>query len=182
VIDLGCGDGSLLKFLQRKKITGEGIELSESGVKSARKKGLNVRVGTIDKKLKFYKKKQFDYSICNVTLPMTMYPEVLISEMTRISKRQIISFPNFAFLNNRLELLFKGRMPKTMLFGYEWYSTGLIHQLSIRDFENFCKNRNCKIIKKYHFTIEKFGPIPKQFLQLFPNLWTVTAVYMLEGK
>ena len=87
-----------------------------------------------------YADNEFDLSICHITIQMVMYPEVLLKEMKRISKFQIISFPNFAFYKNRMDLLFNGRMPKPMLFGYKWFSTGHIHQFSLKDFEYLVGN------------------------------------------
>jgi len=181
VLDLGCGDGSLLKLLGGKGIKGEGIDISPTGIKSARKKGIRATVGRIDTKLK-YKKGYFDFAICNVTLQMVLYPEILLDEMARVSKQQIISFPNFAFINNRIELFLDGRMPMRMFADQKWYSTGLIHQLSLSDFEKFCQVRKLKIVNRYFFTIQKFGPIPEIILKMFPKLFTVTAIYMLSGK
>jgi len=99
VIDLGCGNGSLLNLLKDKKNIQEyGIELVHSGVDICRENGLNVHQGIIDSPLDGIEDKQFDYAICNVTIQMVMYPEVLLSEMKRIAHYQIISFPNFASL------------------------------------------------------------------------------------
>ena len=117
IIDLGCGNGALIqKLIKEKKVNAKGVELSESGVKICLEKGLDVIRGEIDKLLP-YADNEFDLSICHVTIQMVMYPEVLLKEMKRISKYQIISFPNFAFYKNRIDLLFNGRMPKPMLFG-----------------------------------------------------------------
>ncbi|CAL1519216.1 methionine biosynthesis protein MetW [Chitinophaga sp. MM2321] len=134
VIDLACGNGALMEMMIAEKgCTCEGVELSPSGVQVAVKRGLSVREGRIDEKLP-YADGEFDVAVCNVTIQMVMYPEQLLAEMKRISRKQIISFPNFAYFRNRLDLLLYGRMPKPMLFGYQWYNTGHIHQLSIRDF------------------------------------------------
>jgi len=136
IIDLGCGNGTLLKKLIAEQGTeGSGIEISDSGVKICKDKGLNVIKAKIDSVLPF-EDNYFDYSVCNVTIQMVDYPEVLLREMKRISRHQIISFPNFAYYKNRIELLFKGSMPEKMLFGYKWYNTGHIHQLSNKDFYN----------------------------------------------
>lgn len=178
VIDLGSGDGSLLKLLKEKGINGEGIEISKSGVRVSKDRGLKVKQGQIDVNLD-YKDNQFDYAICNVTLQMVSYPEVLIKEMKRISKKQIISFPNFAFILNRLDMLINGRMPKFSLFGYSWYSTGHIHQLSLKDFKIFCRDENIKIIKQHHI-IPGFPLVPKKLLQKLPNLFSITSIFLTE--
>ncbi len=135
VLDLACGNGALMEqLIETRQAVCEGIELSPSGVEVCLKKGLKVIEGRVDEKLP-YADNQFDVAVCNVTIQMLMYPETLLSEMKRVAPRQVISFPNFAYFKNRLELLLKGRMPKQLLFGYQWYNTGHIHQLSIRDFE-----------------------------------------------
>src|SRR5882724_12824551 len=96
VIDLGCGNGSLLeKLIKEKNVDGRGIEISKSGVEVCLKKGLHVTEGKIDEPLPFADN-SFDYAICNVTIQMVMYPEVVLKEMKRIARYQIISFPNFA--------------------------------------------------------------------------------------
>ena len=181
VIDLGCGDGTLLQLLQKREIEGEGIEISESGVREAREKGLTVTRGRIDTHLP-YKKKEFDYSICNVTLQMVMYPEILITEMKRVSKMQIISFPNFGFILNRFELLFLGRMPKTMIPNYDWYSTGHIHQLSVNDFISYCTGMNLKIIKSHFLFPGRLSIIPTKLLNPFSPLMATEAIFLLEEK
>ena len=163
IIDLGCGDGDLLNTLRIHRFClGLGID------KDAEFNG-NIRYGLIDRKetYEIYEDNEFDYAICNVTLQMVGSPEILLDEMFRISKYQIISFPNFAKWQNRLELLFKGRMPKWMLCGYKWYDTEHLHQLSIKDFEDYIKDRT--IIKK-HF-------LPNR---PFPNLTAHTAIYLCK--
>lgn len=150
VIDLGCGDGALLGQLGYKCRGGIGLD--------------KIYGQYIDKKETYdkYKDKQFDYAICNVTLQMVENPSILLAEMSRISKYQIISFPNFAKWQNRLELLFKGRMPRWMLCGYNWYDTGHTHQLSIKDFELYT---DWTILKK----------LPKR-----PDFLIHTVIYLCE--
>ncbi|MBK7632176.1 MAG: methyltransferase domain-containing protein [Ignavibacteriales bacterium] len=179
VIDMGCGNGSLLNLLKEKKNIQEfGIELSESGVEVCRKKELNVVQGRIDEELKITDN-AFDYAICNVTIQMVNYPEILLKEMKRISKRQIISFPNFGFYKNRIDFLAKGRMPKPMLFGYSWYSTGHLHQLTIKDFyELIIYVEGIKVI---NVVLEKSSnPIKNYFLTRYPNLFQVLPIFLLE--
>ena len=179
VIDLGCGNGELLKKLEREKqIRVTGVELSESGVRVCRDKGLKVRQGRIDEPLP-YRDNEFDYAICNVTIQMVMYPEVLLREMKRIARYQIISFPNFAFYRNRLDLLFHGRMPRPMLFGYAWNTTGHIHQLSLTDFLQLV--RDVGGLQVVNRVLEHSdNPFKELLMQTFPNLFQVLAIYLLK--
>lgn len=178
VIDLGCGNGSLINLLKKNKNCDvKGVEISDSGVQIAKSRGLEVINGRIDEKLPF-SDNEFDFSVCHVTIQMLMYPEILIREMKRISKYQIISFPNFAFYKNRLELLFKGKMPEKMLFGYKWYNTGHIHQLSVSDFIELVNEiGGLKIIKQ---SFVKTDSLIKNFLmKLFPNLFQQVSIFLL---
>ena len=179
VIDLGCGNGSLLqKLIKEKNIKGEGVELSSSGIEVCKSKGLKVFKGRIDEKLPFADD-SFDYSICNVTIQMVMYPEILLSEMKRISKYQIVSFPNFAHYKNRLDLLFKGRMPKPMLFKYKWYSTGHIHQLSIEDFYELVDDvGGLRVIRVNQFLSK--NPIKRIIIKKYPNIFQILQAFLLE--
>ncbi len=179
VIDLGCGNGTLLKKLKEEKnVRGTGIELSQSGVRICRQKKLKVIQGRIDRRLPF-RDNQFDYAICSVTLQMVMYPEVLLREMKRIARNQIISFPNFGFYTNRLDLLLRGRMPRPMLFGYRWYSTGHIHQLSVNDFQDLVHEVGGLTIVK-RVLQRSPNPLKNWFLRAFPNLFQVLVIYLLK--
>ena len=111
---------------------------------------------------------------------MVMYPEILLTEMHRISKYQIVTFPNFAFVLNRLELLLKGRMPKTMIPGYDWYSTGHIHQLSIHDFQEFCRTNKIKVIQEEHIFPDSLFGSTKVVLKKYPNLFASTAIFLTK--
>ena len=178
VIDLGCGNGSLLKMLKDKKQIEEfGIEQVLSGVEVCKKKGLNTCQGKIDVPLTDIKDRFFDYAICNVTIQMVMYPEVLLGEMKRIARYQIVSFPNFAFWGNRFDLLCNGRMPHPMLFRYSWYNTGHIHQLSIKDFEAFIVHYGLIVKDKVYFRDRVSSA-----LNLNPNFFATEALYLLSGE
>ena len=112
---------------------------------------------------------------------MVMYPEVLLNEMKRISKYQIVSFPNFAHYKNRLDLLFKGKMPKPMLFGYKWYNTGHIHQLSIKDFYELVDDvGGMKVLKIKNL----MGPNPiKRFISMvIPNVFVPETIFLLTSS
>ena len=180
-IDLGCGNGSLLALLREKGCTGIGVELSPSGVEHARKKGLQVTHGRIDECRPEYQDHQFDFGICNVTLQMVMYPEVLLRELFRFSKFQIVSFPNFAFIRNRIDLLFNGRMPRQQLYGYSWYSTGHIHQLSFRDFEEFCASNNHEVLEFQGVGYEGRS-IKKVLKKHWPNLFLRSGIFLTRKR
>ncbi|MGE0617055.1 MAG: methionine biosynthesis protein MetW [Bacteriovoracia bacterium] len=180
VLDLGCGDGALLaKLRDGKQCAGQGIELSASGVESARRKGLQVNQGSIDQPLKDVTSGSFDYAVCNVTVQMVMFPEVLMSEMKRVARRQIISFPNFGHWSNRWDLLCHGRMPHPLLFGYDWHSTGHIHQLGVRDFEDYVAAQGWRILDRRHLGSSRTG-WKQGLVQKFPGLLAITSIYHLE--
>lgn len=182
VVDLGCGDGSLLKLLaDKKRCKGVGFEIAESGVEKAQNKGLEVYQRSIDQYHPDIAQNQYDYAICNVTIQMVMYPEILMEEMGRIAKRQIISFPNFATFRNRKDLLIHGRMPHPMLFGYKWYSTGHIHQLSITDFEEFCRQYEFSIMERMPTDRPK-SRIMRILVRKFPEIFASTMIYLLGSR
>lgn len=187
VIDLGCGNGSLLELLRdQKKCNATGVEISETGIEQCRKKDLNVLHAKIDEPLPF-EKDSFDYAVCNVTIQMVMYPEILLKEMKRIASYQIISFPNFAYYKNRLDFLFKGRMPKPMLFGYEWYNTGHIHQFSLRDFYSLVNSiGGLKILSERSFGKVRFIQTKNLFknflMNSFPNLFVNIPIILLRKE
>lgn len=179
VIDLGCGDGSLIELLKKdNNCDVTGIELADSGVNSAQKRGLNVIKGRIDETLPFTQD-EFDFAICNTTLQMVMYPETLLKEMIRISEKQIISFPNFAFYKNRFQLFFGGRMPARGLFGYQWYNTGHIHQLSCTDFLSLLYKLRPGARATLLNTSE--NDFLRNFLiGKFPNLFHIFPIYLIS--
>ncbi|MDP2364053.1 MAG: methionine biosynthesis protein MetW [Ignavibacteria bacterium] len=179
IVDLGCGNGALIqKLVSEKNVRAKGVELSDSGVKICLEKGLDVIQGRIDEPLS-YSDNEFDYSICNVTIQMVMYPEVLLKEMQRVSKYQIISFPNFAFYKNRIDILLNGRMPRNGLFGYNWYDTGHIHQLSIKDFISVINHvEGLEIVEKK--SIKSGNPVKDLLIRIFPNLFEQIPVFLLR--
>ena len=177
VIDLGCGNGALLEFLKtRKHISEFGIELAPSGVAACRQRGLNARAGRIDVALDDVADAAFDVAICNVTLQMVMYPEIVLKEMRRVARHQIIAFPNFAFILNRLDLLLCGRMPRWGLFGYTWFNTGHIHQLSISDFRATIGSLGLTVRAAAY--LGKFGILARAR----PNLFAQTAIMLLHSR
>ena len=156
ILDLGCGSGALFKMLiDKKQVTGVGIEIDENCVIEALEKGLSIIQGDLDKGLKQFPDKCFDYAILNQTLQSTNNPEYVMEEMLRVAKRSIVSFPNFAYWKVRFYLFFKGKMPKSKVLPYEWYNTPNIHLLTVNDFFEFCKKRGIKIEESIYLTRKK---------------------------
>ena len=135
VLDVGCGDGSLLKYLaESKNVDSRGVELSQRGVNDCVEKGLSVIQGDADTDLFYYPDKSFDYVILSQTLQATRHPKVVLEQMLRIGKYAIVSFPNFGHWKLRFQLLCSGRMPITGILSNPWYDTPNIHFCTIRDF------------------------------------------------
>jgi len=181
IVDLGCGNGSLLKKLENEKhTTGVGLEISPSGVDACRRKGLEVLARSIDELLPF-DDNAFDFAICNVTIQMVMHPEVLLAEMKRVARRQVVSFPNFGFYRNRIDMALHGRMPRHMLFGYTWFSTGHIHQLSITDFLGLVKSTGGLSVAE-HDTVPIRSAVKRALVRRFPNAFEVLPIFLLERQ
>ncbi len=139
VLDVGCGDGTLLSYLwQFKRVDGRGIELSMDGVQAAVAQGLSVIQGDADTDLKDYPAGAFDYAILSQTLQATRDPRGVLTELLRIGRRAIVSFPNFGYWRNRWHLMLTGRMPVTPCLPAQWWDTPNIHLCTIRDFEVLC--------------------------------------------
>jgi methionine biosynthesis protein MetW len=170
VLDLGCGDGSLLQYLiNSKQVAGHGIEINTEMIVKCIEKGIPVIQKDLNKLPFDFPDNLFDVVILNQTIQEVQHPDQIISEMLRIGREGILGFPNFGALSIRLKLLFSGRMPVTPDLPNEWYNTPNIHLLTYKDFIKFCRDRNIRIIKKLFFKAR--GPL-RGFRQIkfFPNL------------
>ncbi|MBI5163782.1 MAG: methionine biosynthesis protein MetW [Magnetospirillum sp.] len=148
VLDVGCGDGTLLAWLgKHKAVDGRGIELSMAGVSAAVAQGLSVIQGDADTDLKHYPTGAFDTVILSQTLQATYEPKTVLSHMLRIGRRAIVSFPNFGHWRIRAHLGLKGRMPVTDTLAYEWYETPNIHFCTIEDFLVLSQTIGVKVVK-----------------------------------
>ena len=146
VLDVGCGDGTLLDYLVNfRHVDGRGIELSSEGVKASISAGLSVIQGDADTDLKDYPDDAFDYVVLSQTLQAMVQPKVVLSNLLRISHRAIVSFPNFAHWRARLSLFILGRMPVSTTLPHEWYETPNIHLCTIRDFVALCRQLDITI-------------------------------------
>ena len=139
VLDVGCGDGTLMDFLKNnKKIDVRGIEISKNNTQKCVEKGLTVIEGDAEKDLIQFPNQSFDFVILSQTLQAFLNPEIVINELLRVGKKAIVTVPNFGFWKVRLQLLIKGTMPMTKNLPDEWHSTPNIHMCTIKDFFNFC--------------------------------------------
>jgi methionine biosynthesis protein MetW len=146
VLDVGCGDGSLLQVLRdERQCNVHGMEIDPGDVAECVGKGLSVIQGDADKDLAFYPDAAFDYAILSQTLQTTMRPDQVMEALLRIGRRAFVSFPNFAHWRVRLSLVWNGRMPVTRLLPVAWYETPNIHHLTVSDFRDFVKERGIKV-------------------------------------
>jgi methionine biosynthesis protein MetW len=183
VLDVGCGNGSLLIFLENeKKINGHGLEISHQGVQECLAKGLSVLQGNADTDLTNFPENSFDYVILSRTLQATHKPKEVLKQMLRIGKSCIVSFPNFAHWKCRLDLLLKGEMPMTKTLSEPWYQTPNIHLCTIKDFIKICNSLNISIDKA--FRISESGSIKsiKKAESFYNNLFSVEGIFVISQK
>ena len=156
LLDVGCGDGALLAYLKAfKQVDGRGLELSMSKVRAAVSQGLPVIQGNLETNLADYPNGAFDYVVLSQTLQATHNPRGVLTELLRIGRRAIVSFPNFAYWRVRLSLMFGGRMPVTGLLTNAWYDTPNIHLCTISDFLDLTRTLNIRIEESY--ALDKMG-------------------------
>lgn len=180
VLDLGCGDGTLLRnLIDKKNVKGKGIEINQDNVIQSIQKGLSIIQGDIDEGLKDFSDKEWDYVVLNQTLQSTEKPDYVIDEMLRVGKKVVVSFPNFGYWRVRLYLLLNGKMPKSKMLPFEWFDTPNIHLLTINDFFEFCKKRNIKIVQSIYTTrAEKLKCRVKKF---FANIFAEEVIFVINS-
>jgi methionine biosynthesis protein MetW len=182
VLDVGCGDGALLRLLaDSRAVDGRGIELSQQGVNDCVAKGLPVIQGDADKDLADYPDDAFDYVILSQTLQATRQPRVVLEHMLRIGRRAIVSFPNFGHWRIRTQLAFRGRMPVTKNLNHSWYDTPNIHFCTIRDFVELTREVAARI--ETSSALDSFGqPLQVNLPWWAWNLFGEQAVFLLRRK
>jgi len=180
VLDVGCGDGTLMEFLKdNKKIDIRGIEILKNNVQQCIGKGLTVIEGDAEKDLSQFPDGSFDFVILSQTLQAFLNPEKVISELLRVGKKAIVTIPNFGYWKVRLHLLIKGTMPVTRTLPDEWYNTPNLHMCTIKDFFNFCENRKINLYKSIAFQNLKSSRITDRNLTL-KNLTAVLGIFLIE--
>jgi len=186
VLDVGCGDGQLLKLLEfTRSVDGRGIEISQKGVNECVARGLSVVQGDADTDLVDYPDDAFDFVILSQTLQATRQPKVVLENLLRIGQRAIVSFPNFGFWKMRLQLLVGGHMPRTENLPATWYDTPNIHFCTIKDFVQLCDEINVKMERAV--ALDLYGrPLRLNLPWWFWNMFGEQGVFLLsrggEGK
>lgn len=174
VLDLGCGDGELLaRLTEDKNIRGEGIELDEELVTQCVHCGLSVIARDVERGLEMYPDKAFDYAVLSQTIQTLRDPQKVLTELHRVAARVIVSFPNFAHLRCRMQLMFRGIAPQTRQLPFRWYNSPNIHFLSLSDFDRFCDDLGIRIEQRLPLGKRTAKPV-----RLWPNLMASQAVYV----
>jgi len=182
ILDVGCGDGELIKYLLENKTEHiRGLEISKKSVQNCLSKGLPVIEGNAESDLKQFPDHSFDYVILSQTLQAFLSPEKVISELLRVGKKAIVTIPNFGHWKVRLELLFKGTMPITKNLPNEWHNTPNLHMCTIKDFFNFCEKRNIEIFKSLALNNESITNINKSNLK-YKNLISDLGIFLINRK
>ncbi len=173
VLDLGCGDGSLLRYLRESRnVFGYGVEIDDKNLLSCFYNGINVIQNDLESGLSSFESDSFDYVILSQTLQAMRHTEDIIQEMLRVGKQGIVSFPNFGYWRNRVQVAL-GQMPISKALPYHWYDTPNIHLCTLNDFEALCRRCNAHIIECR--VMSNYRPV-----HIFPNLMGMLAFYRFE--
>ena len=175
VLDLGCGDGSLLQFLRSSLETkGYGVEKDDTNWLACLENGTNVIQMDLEAGLSGFEDQSFDTVILSQTLQAMHNTEAIVQEMLRVGREVIVTFPNFGYWRNRLQIT-RGNMPVSKSLPYEWFNTPNVHLCTIHDFDQFCKNHNITILERKVIT-------DTQEVSFMPNLLGNLAMYRLKAK
>jgi methionine biosynthesis protein MetW len=174
VLDLGCGDGSLLHLLvTEKNARAQGIEFADSQIHKCVARGVSVFHGDIDTGLSEYPDQSFDYIILNQSMQEVVKIDFVLNEALRVGQKVIVGFSNFAYYKARMDIFFRGRAPVTESLPNQWYATPNLHFLSIRDFEDYCSHKNVRILAKYYLGAHTT-------IHFLPNLRALNAIFVIS--
>jgi len=181
VLDLGCGDGTLLRYLMdNSSVNGYGLEIDKQNIARCIEQGINVIQADIDQGLaEYFDDDSFDYVTLTQTLQATYYPDRLLNEMLRVGREGIVTFPNFGHWRSRLQLALGGRMPVTPALPSEWYNTRNIHLCTLLDFEELCRRLDIEILQRTVVDHAHRGSIG---MKLAPNWLGEIAIYRFRRK
>ena len=178
VLDLGCGDGELLKLLKiDKNINGYGIDYDLKNIKKSLQNNINVLHMDLDEGLGAFESNSFDYIVLAQSLQVIKNPKLLIDDMLRVGDEIIVSFPNMGHWLARFQLFLRGTMPITKNLPYRWHDTPNIHLCTIKDFMDFCKKNNYEISEKY---IADDKQKINLLTRLMPNLFGEVATFRIK--
>lgn len=178
VLDLGCGDGTLLVYLREVRgVTGYGLEINNQHMVQCVAAGVNVIQTNLDAGLHDFGSGQFDYVIMTQTIQAVHFPDRLLSEMLRIGHEGIVTFPNFGHWKPRVNLALGGRMPISRALPHQWYNTPNIHLCTLNDFEQLCRAKGIEVLQRAVVDSDhQEGPL----MRLLPNLLGELAIYRLR--
>ncbi|HSS46085.1 MAG TPA: methionine biosynthesis protein MetW [Burkholderiales bacterium] len=175
VLDLGCGDGVLLRYLkQSRSVRGYGVEIDDANILACVRNGVNVIQNDLETGLSGFESNSFDYVILSQTLQAMRHTESIVKEILRVGREGIVTFPNFGYWRARWQVS-RGRMPVSKNLPYQWYDTPNVHLCTIDDFEAFCAKHGVRILERVVMTNDSI-------VTLFPNLLGSLAVYRFEQK
>jgi len=179
VLDVGCGDGSLMNLLAKdKNIEVRGLELDQSNVQKCIVKGLPVIQGDAETELYQFPPQSFDYVILSQTLQAFYKPDKVLKELLRIGKSVIVSIPNFGYWKVRTSLLFFGKMPITKTIPNTWFNTPNLHMCTIKDLFNYCEDQNIEIKKVIGVNENNISLIKKSNLEM-KNLFSKLGIFLI---
>ena len=180
VLDVGCGDGTLMKYLKDEKhVDTRGLEISKKNVQDCTSKGLSVIEGNAEKDLHQFPNLSFDYVILSQTLQAFYNPEKVIDDLLRVANKAIVTIPNFGHWKVRIHLLLKGTMPITENLPNEWYSTPNLHMCTIKDFFNFCSKKKIELYKSIALNDEKTSTINSGNINI-KNLSSELGIFLIK--
>ena len=182
ILDLGCGDGTLIKYLRtNQSVRAFGIEIDEKNLEACVKENINVIQADLNHGLKtYFSENSFDYVIMTQTLQATKRPDLLIDEMLRVGNEGIVTFPNMAHWKARLQIGLGGYMPVTKYLPHEWFNTPNIHLCTVRDFQQLCKKHDINILQTSFVDFQHTRS--SLLMKLFPNLFGEIAIFRICKK
>jgi methionine biosynthesis protein MetW len=177
VLDLGCGTGDLLAWLQANKaVNGYGLEIDPDNITTCLGKGVNVLEQNLDEGLANFPTDSFDMVVMTETLQAVRQPDLMLEEMLRIGHECIVTFPNFGHWRCRAQLLLRGRMPVARHIPHTWYDTPNIHLCTFDDFEGLCRDKSLRIIQRF---VVDARHVNRPIINRFPNFFGTYAFYRL---